>query len=494
MPGPDDLKAVNERRLAARAQCTRFLQGRPHRTPREQLEALAAAAGEPTSDFYATGGDVAALEVEVAELLGKPAAAFVPSGTMAQQCALRVWSDRTGHPAVGVHALSHLVVHEEAALEELHGIRMRELADEPRPLVADDLAGHPGPLGALVVELPLRDAGYLLPSWDELVALTGAARERGIPVHLDGARLWESQPFYGRDLAEIAALADTVYVSFYKGLGAPAGAALAGPSDVVDEVRQWRHRHGGTLFSSMPYAVAARAGLRDAARPVRRAAPAGRRACRRDRRPRRRAGDAGPTAHQRLRDLRGRRAAGPARGEHRVRRAPSGSGCWTGPTAASVPGWSKVEFVVEVDHLDWSAEETAALVGQVLDLARRSATGPPPRLHDDEVDIDDALARRLVAQQLPQFAALPVRRVASGGTENAVFRLGDDLALRLPLTPGGVGGLLKEIRWLPVLAPHLTLDVPEVVAVGEPAEDYPFPWAVVRWLPGQDALVAAFSR
>ncbi len=113
---------------------------------------------------------------------------------------------------------------------------------------------------------------------------------------------------------------------------------------------------------------------------------------------------------------------------------------------------------------------------------------PPPRLHHDEVPIDAALAHRLVAGQLPQYARLPLHRVASDGTEHAVFRLGVDLALRMPMTPGAVSGLLKEVRWLPVLAPHLSLDVPEVVATGEPAEDYPFPWAVVRWLPGEDAM------
>jgi threonine aldolase len=247
---------------------------------------------------------------------------------------------------------------------------MRELADAPRPLDADDLAGHPGPLGALVVELPLRDAGYLLPTWDELVTLTGAARERGIPVHLDGARLWESQPFYGRELAEIAGLADTVYVSFYKGLGAPAGAALAGPADVVDEVRQWRHRHGGTLFSAMPYAVAARAGLRT------------------------RLGQFGE-----LHRLAGERAVaiGALEGV-RVTPDPPHTNAfvlyadvapetlteasiafaeaervWVLDWAAgtSVPGWSKVEFVVEADHVDWSAQEAAALVGHVLSLARQ---------------------------------------------------------------------------------------------------------------------------
>ena len=73
---------------------------------------------------------------------------------------------------------------------------------------------------------------------------------------------------------------------------------------------------------------------------------------------------------------------------------------------------------------------------------------PSPRLHHDEVDIDTALAQRLIAEQLPPYARLPLHRVDSGGTEHAVFRLGDDLALRMPLTPGAVSGLLKEVRWL----------------------------------------------
>jgi aminoglycoside phosphotransferase (APT) family kinase protein len=115
---------------------------------------------------------------------------------------------------------------------------------------------------------------------------------------------------------------------------------------------------------------------------------------------------------------------------------------------------------------------------------------PPTRLHADEVAIDLDLARRLVTEQVPELAGLPLARVASGGTENAVFRLGEHHALRMPLTPGAVGGLLKEVRWLPVVSPHLTLEVPEVVATGEPASGYPFPWAVVRWLDGHDALTS----
>ena len=113
---------------------------------------------------------------------------------------------------------------------------------------------------------------------------------------------------------------------------------------------------------------------------------------------------------------------------------------------------------------------------------------PPPRLHDDQVDVDEALARRLLGEQMPEYAAMPLRRVRSGGTENAVFRLGEELAVRMPIHPGGVGGLLKEVRWLPAVSGHLSLQVPELVATGSPTEHYPFPWAVVRWIPGEDAL------
>ena len=108
-----------------------------------------------------------------------------------------------------------------------------------------------------MLELPQRDLGGQLPAWDDLVAQTAWARERGAAVHLDGARLWEASAGYGRPPAEVAALFDTAYVSFYKGLGALAGCCLAGPEDVVAEVREWRGRMGGTLFGLWPGAASA---------------------------------------------------------------------------------------------------------------------------------------------------------------------------------------------------------------------------------------------
>ena len=259
VPSEDEVRA---RRTAARRGATRWLMGHGDLAPSAWLAELAAAATEDDLDRYGDGGEVAALEREVAELLGKDAAVLMPSGIMAQQAALRSWADRASTDAVAVHGLSHLVVHELDALPELHGLRLQRLTSDPRQPTVADLEALAGPLAAVTLELPLRDAGYLLPTWDELAAFSAACRARGVPLHLDGARLWESTDHLGHSLDEICALADSVYVSFYKGLGGMAGAVLAGPSDLVAEARRWQRRHGGTLFVLLPYAVGARDGLR----------------------------------------------------------------------------------------------------------------------------------------------------------------------------------------------------------------------------------------
>jgi threonine aldolase len=251
-------------RAAARS-CDRTVFWRLTR-PADDLARLAAACTElgiDEWDGYGSRGAVTELESQVAALLGKPAALFVPSGTLAQQAVLRIWCDRSGSRRVALPELSHLVHHEEDGPRRLHGLEWDFLTTGRRTPVAADLSAVPGRLGAALTELPLRDAGCLLPSWDDLVGLSAAARERGVPLHLDGARLWESQPFYDRPLAEIAGLFDSVYVSFYKGLGAQAGACVVADQDVVDELRVWRKRMGGTLFAMTPYAVGALLGLRD---------------------------------------------------------------------------------------------------------------------------------------------------------------------------------------------------------------------------------------
>ncbi|PSM37348.1 threonine aldolase [Streptomyces dioscori] len=211
-------------------------------------------------DMYGNG-IVETLEERVAALLGKEAAAFFPSGTMAQQVALRCWAGRTGNATVAMHPLSHPEVHERHSFSALSGLRTVHPTSEPRMPSADEVRDLDEPFGALFLELPLREAGFLLPSWEKLVAVTDAARERDAVVHFDGARLWECGTHFGRSTAEIADLADSVYVSFYKSLGGFGGAALAGPRTLVDEAKAWRHRYGGQILQQFPTALSALIGL-----------------------------------------------------------------------------------------------------------------------------------------------------------------------------------------------------------------------------------------
>jgi aminoglycoside phosphotransferase (APT) family kinase protein len=112
------------------------------------------------------------------------------------------------------------------------------------------------------------------------------------------------------------------------------------------------------------------------------------------------------------------------------------------------------------------------------------------RMHDDEVAVDAALVRRLLRSQMPDLADLDLRMVEPWGTDNAVWRLGDELVVRLPRIHWAVGQVDRDARWLPVLAPHLSVPVPAPVATGRPGEGFPHPWAVHRWLPGVGADLA----
>ncbi|GAA0497289.1 threonine aldolase family protein [Streptomyces olivaceiscleroticus] len=256
------------RRLVAWRGCDRALTRRPgDETVGERLARLAADAPDAYDldtavDLYADEESVVgALERRTAELLGTEDAVFFPTGTMAQQVALRCWAGRTGSATVAGHPLSHLEVHERDAYHVVSGLRMIHPTREPRLPTAEEVRGLDEPFGTLALELPLRDAGFVLPSWDELVAVTEAARERDAVVHFDGARLWESAPHFGRPLPEIADLADSVYVSFYKSLGGISGAALACSEDLAAEARAWRHRYGGLPLQQWPVALAALTGL-----------------------------------------------------------------------------------------------------------------------------------------------------------------------------------------------------------------------------------------
>ena len=127
--------------------------------------------------------------------------------------------------------------------------------------------------------------------------------------------------------------------------------------------------------------------------------------------------------------------------------------------------------------------------GRESQLAEAGAVGLSPgadrAMHGNEIPIDIELVRTLVGRVMPDYADAPVRRLASSGSTNALFRLGDEFLVRLPRQPGGSAAISKEATWLPILAPTLPVAVPEVVAVFEPDRDYSERWSVVRWIDGE---------
>ncbi len=249
---PSDLARAD----AVAAGCARQLSGHGRRTLVQRAQALAdeaALGGEP--DMYGGQGVVAEVEAQIRDLLGAEAAVMFPSGTLAQQAALRLHADDRGLPRVAMHPTSHPLLWEEDAVQVLHGLSV--LASEQVP---DDLTG----LAAVLLELPRRETGGFLPTFEQVVDLSFRCAEAGVALHVDGARLWQCGPaFAPHSLADVVALADTTYLSLYKDLAGPAGAVLLCPEDRAAELRTWRHRHGGTLPALWPLALGARRGLRD---------------------------------------------------------------------------------------------------------------------------------------------------------------------------------------------------------------------------------------
>lgn len=216
------------------------------------------------ADVYGRGELIADFEAKMAHLLGKPAALFLASGTLAQPMALKIHSERCGKVGVAMHPTSHLVLHEQDGIQKLWGLQvvLAGMTDQVVRL-ADLQALQPAELAAVLLELPMREIGGQLPRWEELKAQVQWAREHDIAIHFDGARLWQCPAYYQRSLADICALADSVYVSLYKDLGGIAGAILAGDEDFIAQARIWNRRAGGNLISFYPYILAAEQGLDD---------------------------------------------------------------------------------------------------------------------------------------------------------------------------------------------------------------------------------------
>ena len=112
------------------------------------------------------------------------------------------------------------------------------------------------------------------------------------------------------------------------------------------------------------------------------------------------------------------------------------------------------------------------------------SNGSQVKMHEGEIPIDAALVKRLLTEQFPTLAQLPITLIRSTGTVNAIFRLGEEFCVRLPRSAAWAGSIDHEWIWLPKLAPHLSLRIPKPFAKGDPVSWYPCPWAVYHWIPG----------
>jgi threonine aldolase len=264
-------------------------------SPEEHLKTLASKAvefGVDRFDYYGDFSNSSAwlrrFEHEVASYVGKPDGVYLPSGVMAAGITMMI-SKKPHRNTFVCHHSSHLLLHEHEAYKHLWGmealvIPVDKNASFQRPLSYEDvsvLLNASPPPAALFIELPHREIGGKCPSWSDLEQISADCRRLGIAFHMDGARFWEACAYYAEtemdsssqkfsesyprattSAQRLCALFDSVYVSFYKGLGATSGAALLGSESFVSDARVWARRFGGNVFSALPLALSCWAAFR----------------------------------------------------------------------------------------------------------------------------------------------------------------------------------------------------------------------------------------
>ncbi len=249
-----------EQTQALRSSCHTFLPGHLQADAATEFAAMAqwCATNNVAHDTYGEGALIQQFEQRIAELLGMEAAVFCITGTMAQATALRLACTVRGrNKLVALHPTSHILRFERSNYQLLDHFQAMPMGDPYRPWTVADLQALPDPIAAVQYELPMREIGGQLPSWDELSDVKTHCQTHNIHLHMDGARLWEAACGFGRSLKDIAAGFDSVYVSFYKGIGGLGGAMLLGSAGFVAQAKPWLHRLGGNVFRRSPFIVSA---------------------------------------------------------------------------------------------------------------------------------------------------------------------------------------------------------------------------------------------
>jgi len=170
---------------------------------------------------------------------------------------MRLACDMKKNDRVITHPTSHLMLYENHNIQIYDWFKLIQVGPVFRPLTLKTLQDYPDPVAAVVYELPMRELGGQLPAWEELESIKSWAKQNNVHLHMDGARLWEAAVGYGKPLAEVCRGFDSVYVSFYKGIGGLSGAMLLGGEAFIKRARVDMQRQGAVTFRHSPYAVAA---------------------------------------------------------------------------------------------------------------------------------------------------------------------------------------------------------------------------------------------
>ncbi|KAN0092152.1 Pyridoxal phosphate-dependent transferase [Hyaloscypha variabilis] len=211
-------------------------------------------------DTYGTGVHKQHFEQHIATLLGKKHGLFFITGIQAQLTTVKIHCDRAGNNRVAWHYRCHLEIAEERAFAEVFHLQRTFIGKSQLqvPTVEDVKAITSLPVderpAVVLLELPNRELGCKTYPFEDLVQISKLCKAANVKLHLDGARLWEIEPFYqGKSFADIAALFDSVYVSLYKGLGGAVGAMLtSSDEDFMDRAKTWQRRLGGNLVAFYP--------------------------------------------------------------------------------------------------------------------------------------------------------------------------------------------------------------------------------------------------
>ena len=162
---------------------------------------------------------------------------------------------------IAFHPQSHIAVDEHDAYQHVTQLQAIPVGTHDTPIKVADLKHLTTMPAALVIEMPLRRAGFKLAAWDELKAISDWCQQNQVHLHMDGARLWESAPFYQQDVTAICQLFDSAYISLYKGIGGLSGALLVGDTDLIEACDLWRNRLGSQMWSNFPALITGLEGI-----------------------------------------------------------------------------------------------------------------------------------------------------------------------------------------------------------------------------------------